>query len=214
MDELARRHQIPCPECTRQTERSHSSNPCPCCDGEGAVGNCPECQGRGILPERPPATMGCNTCQTKGWIGNCPSCEGIGIVDVRGGHKACSSCGGYGHLETDLRPSEPARFAVIVRNCSELRFRVACGPTRLGVGRWSRPHVNVDLRLHDNQVAKEHFEMNWDNQRGSHVIRNLGARYPPSVNGEPVGHEGRQLVAGDVISIGAWTLEYVSLIAG
>jgi hypothetical protein len=63
-------------------------------------------------------------------------------------------------------------------------------------------------------VAKEHFEIVWDGTIGAHVVRNLGARYLPDVHGDPVDDEGRRLSVGDVITIGAWTLEYVALLAG
>jgi hypothetical protein len=46
---------------------------------------------------------------------------------------------------------------------------------------------------------------------GVHFVRNRGARFLPSLNGTPVDDEGQRLSVGDVISIGAWTVEYVAL---
>jgi hypothetical protein len=62
------------------------------------------------------------------------------------------------------------------------------------------------------RVAKTHLEVYWNGEVGRHFIRNLGAIYPPNLNGKPVDDEGQQLSAGDVISIGAWTLVYVELL--
>jgi len=74
--------------------------------------------------------------------------------------------------------------------------------------------VRVDVRLHDPLVAKEHFEICWDEHLRVHTVRNLGARYQPSANGDPIGLERRPLSVGDVITIGNWTLEYVGVTAG
>ena len=123
-------------------------------------------------------------------------------------------CDGYGHLESDLRPRAPAAFALIAKISSQPRFRVACGPLRVGFGRWGRPDRRVDLRLHDEMVAKDHFEVVWDERTEAHIVRNRGARYLPSVNGKAVNDQGQRLSVGDVISIGAWTVEYVALAAG
>jgi hypothetical protein len=119
-------------------------------------------------------------------------------------------CDGYGHLEADLRPQRAER-ALVVKNDCQPRFRVACGSLGVGFGRWGRPHVRVDIRLHDPFVAKEHFEVVWEGQVGVHLVRNRGARYLPSVNGAAVDDEGRRLSVGDVIAVGAWTIEYVAL---
>jgi pSer/pThr/pTyr-binding forkhead associated (FHA) protein len=78
----------------------------------------------------------------------------------------------------------------------------------------ARPFVRVDIRLPDPLVAKEHFEVVWDERLRVHIVRNRGARYLPRVNGTPVGDDGQRLSVGDVISIGAWTVEYVALEAG
>jgi hypothetical protein len=132
---------------------------------------------------------------------------------VQNGYQACGVCNGYGHLETDLQPEGPAKFALVIRHGADLRFVVACGPTRLRFGRWGRPFVPVDVRISDDLVAKLHFEICWDESADTHRVRNLSARYLPHVNGTPVGDDGRTLLAGDVISIGNWTLEYVELLA-
>lgn len=190
-----------------------SGGSCLTCYGEGRIGNCPDCRGRGVFLGRPLAETGCVTCQTKGWIGNCPSCLGVGILVVGAGYKACVACDGYGHLEADLRPQVRAPFALIAKISSQPRFRVACGPCRVGLGRWGRPHADVDLRLHDPMVAKDHFEVVWDERIEAHIVRNRGARYLPSLNGKPVDDEGLRLSVGDVISIGAWTVDYVALVA-
>ena len=213
VDELARRHQVRCPACAGSGSSSSRAG-CSACDGEGRIGNCADCGGRGVFHRYPLAAVGCTACQTKGWIGNCLSCRGVGILEAARGYKACITCDGYGHLETDLRPPERARFAVIARHSSEVRFLVPCSSVRLGFGRWGRPHMDVDVRLHDPLVSKLHFEILWDERAGTHLVRHLRPRNLPTVQGKPVGNAGHRLSVGDVIAIGDWALEYVKLVAG
>lgn len=220
---LAERHQAPCPACSTSLGSAADSGTCSSCHGKGSVGNCPTCRGKGLIADGDGHLTGCTTCQTKGWIGNCPECLGAGILESGGALTACLRCGGYGHLEIDLRPRDRARFAVIVKHTSGRRFVVGCGPARLRFGRWGRPDTTTDVRLIDPLVTKEHFDIEWNESSSTHEVIDFG-RYSLTLNGTMLAgiadrlwlrdrdaSNRHALSPGDVLQIGEYTLEYATV---
>lgn len=116
-----------------------------------------------------------------------------------------------------LRQLRDAADRIVHPGADMQEFVLQSGATRIPVSfrpgkprsyRFGRDSGRVDIRLDDEFVSREHFEIDYDN---GPRIRDLGSTNGTSVNGQPCGPDWRPLAAGDRISAGEFELELVKV---
>lgn len=116
-----------------------------------------------------------------------------------------------------LRQLRDAADRVLHPGADMQEFVLQSGATRIPVSfrpgkqssyRFGRDSSRVDIRLDDEFVSREHFEIGFEN--GAR-IRDLGSTNGTRLNGQPCGADWRPLAPGDRISAGGFEFELVKV---
>jgi hypothetical protein len=88
------------------------------------------------------------------------------------------------------------------------RIPVSFRPGKPRAYKFGRDPARVDIKLDDEFVSREHFEIGYEN--GAR-IRDLNSTNGTNVNGQPCGADWRTLAAGDRITVGGFEFELVKV---
>jgi pSer/pThr/pTyr-binding forkhead associated (FHA) protein len=102
------------------------------------------------------------------------------------------------------------RYGVEIDGAPEGRTVVRLGQSPLVFGRGGPPAS--DISLYDVHIARRHFVIYWNEQKGRHEVKDYNNVNALRVNGAPL-HAGKPhlLEIGDILEIGKFRLRYVEI---